>query len=117
MPKHDFNIDFSPYWSLHARIAPLQHLINPYNAEATFAQAQGCKDLQKPPKPCHYGIHWIALSEHSQMSTHLPGFQSFVRFLHHFVLAKLAISSIRVKEMRQTEYVTKSVYDLVLNSY
>ena len=27
MPKDDFNIDFSPYWSLHARITPLQHLI------------------------------------------------------------------------------------------
>ena len=28
MPKDDFNIDFSPYWSLLARINPLQHLIN-----------------------------------------------------------------------------------------
>ena len=31
------------------------------------------------------------------MNTHLPGFQSFFRFLHHFVLAKLATSRIRVK--------------------
>ena len=31
------------------------------------------------------------------MSTHVSGFQSFPRFLHHFVLAKLATSSIRVK--------------------
>ena len=31
------------------------------------------------------------------MSTHLPGFQSFSAFLHHFVLAELATSSIRVK--------------------
>ena len=30
------------------------------------------------------------------MSTHVPGFQTFFRFLHHFVLAKLATSSIRV---------------------
>ena len=31
------------------------------------------------------------------MSTHLPGFKSvFSFFLHHFVLAKLATSSIRV---------------------
>ena len=29
------------------------------------------------------------------MSTHMPGFQSFFRFFHHFVLAKLANSSIR----------------------
>ena len=32
------------------------------------------------------------------MSIHVPGFQSFFSgFLHHFVLAKLATSSIRVK--------------------
>ena len=31
------------------------------------------------------------------MSTHLPGFQSFFKFLHHFVLAKLATGSIRVE--------------------
>ena len=31
------------------------------------------------------------------MSTHVPGFQSFSSFLHQFVLAKLANSSIRVK--------------------
>ena len=35
----------------------------------------------------------------SQMSTHLPRFQSFfLDFLHDFVLAKLATSSIRVKQ-------------------
>ena len=32
------------------------------------------------------------------MSTHLLGFRSFFRFLHHFVLGKLATSSIRVKQ-------------------
>ena len=31
------------------------------------------------------------------MSTHVPGFQTFLRCLHHFVLAKLDTSSIRVK--------------------
>ena len=30
------------------------------------------------------------------MSTHIPGFQSFFRFLHHFVLVKFCTSSIRV---------------------
>ena len=30
------------------------------------------------------------------MSTRVPGFQSFLRFLQHFELAKLATSSIRV---------------------
>ena len=33
------------------------------------------------------------------MSAHVPGFQSILSvFLHHFILAKLATSSIRVKE-------------------
>ena len=31
------------------------------------------------------------------MSTHVPGFQSFSCYLHHFVLAKLATSNSRVK--------------------
>ena len=29
--------------------------------------------------PDHVGIHWIALAEYSQMSTNMPGFQSFLR--------------------------------------
>ena len=33
------------------------------------------------------------------MSTHVSGFQSFFSFLHHFVLAKLATSSIRTNIM------------------
>ena len=31
------------------------------------------------------------------MSTHVPSFQSFFSFLHHFVLSKLAILTLRVK--------------------
>ena len=59
-------------------------------------KAKGRKDSLKPPKPCHVGIHWIALPEYSQMSTYLPGFSYFPAFLHNFVLAKLATSSIRI---------------------
>ena len=62
-----------------------------------LSKAQRWKNLWKQSKPCHVGIHWIALDEYSQMSTHMPGFRSFFRFLHHFVLAKWATSSIRVK--------------------
>ena len=60
------------------------------------SKAQGRKDFWKPLKPCHVGIHWIALAEYSQMSTHLPGFIDFSGFLHYFVLAILDTSSIRV---------------------
>ena len=73
-------------------------MVNLYNAEATFPNALGRKDFRQSSKPCHFGIHCITLVEYSQMITHVPGFQSLFRFLHHFVLAKLATSSsIRVK--------------------
>ena len=58
------------------------------------SKAKGHKDFWKSSKTFHVGIHLIALTEYSQMSTHLPGFQVFASFLHYFVLAKLATSSI-----------------------
>ena len=61
------------------------------------SKAQGCKDFGKTFKPCHVGIHRKGLPKYSQTNTHVPGFQSFLVFLHHFILAKLATSSIRVK--------------------
>ena len=60
---------------------------------------KGRKNFWKPSKPCHVGIHRIARAEYSQMSTNLIGFQSFSSLLHHFVLAKFAISSIRVNAL------------------
>ena len=53
------------------------------------AEAQGCQDLWKPFKPCracHVGIHWMALAEFFQLTTHVPGFQSVFMFLHHFAI-------------------------------
>ena len=61
------------------------------------SKAQGCKDWLS--KTCHVGIHWKALAEYSQMSTHVPGFQSFFRFFASIGLAKLTTSSIRVNHM------------------
>ena len=59
---------------------------NPSNAGATFIQSTGMQRFFKPSRPFHVCIHWIALAaEYSQMSTHVPGFQSFFRFLHYFV--------------------------------
>ena len=52
-----------------------------------LSKAEGLKHTSKP---CHVGIHLIALPENSQMSTHVPGFLSFfLGFLHHFELVKL----------------------------
>ena len=54
--------------------------LNPSNAEATFVRSTLTQNSWKPSKPCHVGIHWKALAEQSQMSTHLPGLRSFFRY-------------------------------------
>ena len=62
------------------------------------SKEQGRIYFWKPPKPCHAGIHWIALLEYSQMPVHMcQGFNHFSDFSHHFVMAKLVTRSIRVK--------------------
>ena len=44
------------------------------------SKALGRHNFWKPSKPCHIGFHWIALTEYSHMSTHVPlRFQSFFR--------------------------------------
>ena len=63
-------------------------IFNHSHAEATFHQITRMQNFREPSKPCHVCIHWIALAEYSRMSNHMPGFQSFFSFLHHFVLAK-----------------------------
>ena len=45
-------------------------------------------DFWKSSKPCHIGIHWIALTENSQMSTHVLGFQSFFRTYASFCIGQ-----------------------------
>ena len=67
--------------------------LNPFNAVAISILSTRTQIFRRPSKPCYVGIHWIALTDHSQMSTHIPGFQSFFRY---FVSAKLATSSRRV---------------------
>ena len=47
------------------------------------------KTFQKPSKPCHVGSHWITLTEYSQMSTHLPGLQPFVRLFASFCIGQI----------------------------
>ena len=61
--------------------------------------SKGCKDFYKPTEPCCLGIHWIALTEFSQMSTHLPGFLLYFSFFASFCLAKLA-TKIRGNQMK-----------------
>ena len=54
------------------------------------------KDFRKPSKPCHVGIHLNALKEYYQMSTHVPGFQSFSGIFGSFCIGQLVTSSIRL---------------------
>ena len=49
---------------------------NPSNAEATFIHSTRMQRLLT----WRVGIHCKALTEYSQMRTHLPGFQSYFRF-------------------------------------
>ena len=39
-------------------------------------------------KPCHVGIHWVALLEYSQKSTCVPGYQSFFRTFASFCIGQ-----------------------------
>ena len=53
------------------------------------SKAQGCKDFWKPPKPSHVGIHGIIPAEYSHMSTHVPGFQSFLKIFASFGIGQI----------------------------
>ena len=53
------------------------------------SEVQGCADFWKSSKPSHVGIHWKALSEYSQMRTHLPRFQSFFSFFASFCICQI----------------------------
>ena len=54
-----------------------------------MTKVQGHKDLGKPSEPCHVGIHWIALIEYSQMSTHVPGFLK--KFFASFCIGQICV--------------------------
>ena len=76
------------------KLQNLESAINPSNAEATFVKAQGCRDFFEMHRNLvilvFNTIHWKALAESSQMSTHLPGFQSFVRFFASFCIGQIS---------------------------
>ena len=95
-------MDSNPHTNLV--LSKLLH-VHPSNTEATFDQSTRTQRILKTPiKPCYIGIHYIDLAECSQMSTHVPGLQSFSMFLHRFVLAKLGIRSIMVNPLMLKSY-------------
>ena len=64
-------------WCLLKGPAMIRTLLTSSMLRLLSSKAQRSKDFWKPSNPCHVGINWIALTEYSQMSTHLLGFQSF----------------------------------------
>ena len=71
--------------------------LNPFNAEATFVQStQTLKPLKTMPTlSCWYSLescHWVLSDEYPFARVSF----FFHVFFHHFILAKLATSSIRV---------------------
>ena len=63
--------------------------VKPSNAKATFLQSTSATKM--------FDIHGIALVEYSLMC---QGLGHFPDFLHHFLFAKLASNSMRVKIVR-----------------
>ena len=51
--------------------------ISPSNAEATFVRSTNTQRFFENNLKPSVGIHWIALTEFSQKSTHMSEFQSF----------------------------------------
>ena len=46
-------------------------LLNPSNDKLHSSKSH--RRISFPLKPCHVGIHWIAVAEYSQMSAKVPG--------------------------------------------
>ena len=93
--QHCVKYDFQPSKVGHQQYFTF-HLTHPMPKLLSF-KVQWCKYDWKPYQPCHIGIHWKALADYCQMSTHMPGFQFFLKvFCIILWLAKLAISSKRV---------------------
>ena len=62
--------------------------LNPPNPEVTICpKHNGSKVFENHS---NIGIHRIALAENSRMSTHMPGFQSFLRYFASFCIGQIS---------------------------
>ena len=76
------------YFTFYTHCVWLNCLANHFNAEATFIQIT--RTLRKPSKPFCAGVHCIALTENFHLSTHVPGFQSTLRFFTSFSIGQIS---------------------------
>ena len=78
-------------WSFSHNRLMIGLTINPCNAEATFVQnTRAQRPLKTIYKLRHAGIYWTALAELYQMSTNVPGFQSFLTFLNYYIFVQIS---------------------------
>ena len=67
-------------WQVWGYWAQRLTLFKPFQCGGYFRpKHKNANIFEKTSKSCHVGIHWIALTGYSQMSTHMPGFQWFFR--------------------------------------
>ena len=86
--------------------------LNPSLAKATLVQCTRSQSFLKASKPCHVGTHWIALTEYSQMSTYLTGFQVICIILYWqnklpaatISLSQHSFSSAKLRKLRKWHF-------------
>ena len=77
-----------------------------------FRQKHKYAKIFEISEPCQVGIHWIALAEYSQMSTHVPGFQSSFRFFASFCIGQISHQQHNSKAINAQELLLKMCLDL-----
>ena len=85
----------------HASRPAKETRINPSNSKAILVQRTR---MQRSLKTILIRSCWYLLESSRRVLSDeypWPGFRWFLRFLHHFVLAKLATSSVRVNQIKQ----------------
>ena len=74
------------HWVRHIQV----HLYNFLTLPILRLLSSKAQFFFKPSKSFHVGIYWIAPTEYSQMSTHVPGFLSFFMFFASFCIGRIS---------------------------
>ena len=66
------------------------NVLKPSNTEDTFKKHKDAEIFEIHLNPVILAFNWIALAEHFQMSTHVPGFQSLFLFFASFCIGQIS---------------------------
>ena len=78
-------------WFNDAFLKITLEFIKPFHCGGYFCPKHNeAKIFENPSKPGHVGIHWTALAVHSQMSTYMPGFQSFFSLFASYYIGQIS---------------------------